>query len=314
MKSSLFLIQLLIVASALTADKRIIRDVDRFELVYETTLPRLEQAGTMWIPLARTDAHQKFELFSIASPVSWHKTRDTVHHNEMLVLQPGPSDHGKRITIRYQVTRLEKNSHAEAGNLSLHLKAEKLVPLNLRFIGIAREITRNVKTDRARGRALYDHVLAHMRYDQSGKGWGRGDALYACDARTGNCTDYHAYFIALCRAIKIPARFAIGFTIPANRNKGIIKGYHCWAEFHAGDKWVPVDISEADKHPDLAGYYFGHHPANRLELSRGRDITVKPAPKAGPFNYCFGPHLEVAGKPVPVKATFEFRRLPRNHD
>ena len=314
MKNTLFLVQLMIVAFAHSADIRIIRGVDRFELVYEMTLPRLEQTGTMWIPLARTDAHQRFKVFSIASPVPWHKTRDAVHHNELLVLQPGPGDHGKRITIRYQVTRLEKTPYAEAGNLSLHLKAEKLVPLNFRFIGIARELAGKIKTDRARGRAIYDHVLAHMRYDKSGKGWGRGDALYACDARTGNCTDYHAYFIALCRAIKIPARFAIGFTIPANRDKGAIEGYHCWAEFHADGKWVPVDISEADKNPELSDYYFGHHPANRLELSRGRDIMVKPAPKAGPFNYCFGPHLEVAGKPVPVKATFEFRRLLRKHD
>ena len=73
---------------------------------------------------------------------------------------------------------------------------------------------------------------------------------------------------------------------------------------------MPVDISEADKHPELAGYYFGHHPANRLELSRGRDIAMTPAPKSGPFNYFFGPHLEVEDKQVTVKATFEFKRLP----
>jgi len=153
-------------------------------------------------------------------------------------------------------------------------------------------------------------VLEHMRYDKSGKGWGRGDALYACDSRTGNCTDFHAYFIGLCRAINIPARFAIGFTIPANVASGNIGGYHCWAEFHAEGKWVPVDISEADKHSELAEYYFGHHPANRLELSRGRDILPNPAPKSGPFNYFFGPHLEVDGKEVPLKATYEFKRLP----
>ena len=142
------------------------------------------------------------------------------------------------------------------------------------------------------------------------KGWGRGDALYACDSRTGNCTDFHAYFIGLCRAVDIPARFAIGFTIPANVDSGIIGGYHCWAEFHAEGKWIPVDISEADKHSELAEYYFGHHPANRLELSRGRDILPNPAPKSGPFNYFFGPHLEVDGKKAPLKATYEFKRLP----
>jgi len=52
-----------------------------------------------------------------------------------------------------------------------------------------------------------------MRYDKSGIGWGRGDAVYACDAKTGNCSDFHSYFIALARSIGIPARFAIGATI-----------------------------------------------------------------------------------------------------
>ena len=35
-----------------------------------------------------------------------------------------------------------------------------------------------------------------MRYDKSGIGWGRGDALYACDAKRGNCTDFHALLMA----------------------------------------------------------------------------------------------------------------------
>jgi transglutaminase-like putative cysteine protease len=82
-----------------------------------------------------------------------------------------------------------------------------------------------------KGRALYDHVLDRMKYDKSGTGWGRGDAQYACDVKTGNCTDFHAYFIALARSIGIPARFAIGFTIPAETNEGRITGYHCWADF-----------------------------------------------------------------------------------
>ena len=83
--------------------------------------------------------------------------------------------------------------------------------------------------------------------EKSGTGWGRGDAMFACDARTGNCTDFHSYFIALARAVGIPARFAIGATIPADKTEGTIEGYHCWAEFFADGRWVPVDISEAWK-------------------------------------------------------------------
>ena len=311
MKNTALITILLLAATAFAAERKIIRDVDRFELIYELRLPQLMKPGTMWIPLARTDAHQKFQVLAIESSVAWRKTRDAKHENELLILQPRSSDSGERVRIRYQVTRLEKMPHAESGDPQQHLKPEKLVPLNIRFTDIANEVTKGIAGDRARGKAIYRHVLTHMKYSKAGKGWGRGDALYACDARKGNCTDFHAYFIALCRAAKIPARFAIGFMIPADCDAGAIGGYHCWAEFYANSKWVPLDISEADKHPELADYYFGHHPANRLELSRGRDIVVQPAPKAGPFNYCFGPHLEVDGNTVPVKATFKFKRLPR---
>ena len=98
--------------------------------------------------------------------------------------------------------------------------------------------------------------------------------------------DMHYYGIyALARAAGIPARFAIGAAIPSARDDGGISGYHCWAEFNAEGKWWPVDISEADKYSSLATYYFGHHPANRIELSRGRDLQVNPGPQEGPINF-----------------------------
>ena len=143
-----------------------------------------------------------------------------------------------------------------------------------------------------------------MRYDKSGTGWGRGDAMFACDARTGNCTDFHAYFIALARTVGIPARFAIGATIPADKSEGTIEGYHCWVEFFANGRWIPVDISEAWKHPELANYYFGHNPANRFELTKGRDLIVDPAPASGPINFLAYPLLEIDGKTVKPETSF----------
>mgnify|MGYP004142416855 CR=1 FL=1 len=78
-------------------------------------------------------------------------------------------------------------------------------------------------------------------------------------------------------------------------------GYHCWAEFFAEGQWWPIDISEADKYTSLATYYFGHNPANRLELSRGRDLVVEPGPKSGPINFLAYPVLEVNGESIKVK-------------
>jgi transglutaminase-like putative cysteine protease len=151
-----------------------------------------------------------------------------------------------------------------------------------------------------------------MRYMKYGDGWGKGDAVYACNALTGNCTDFHAYFIALARAIGIPARFAIGAGIPSERNDGGIDGYHCWVEFYADGKWWPVDISEADKYAALSTYYFGHHPANRFELSRGRDLVVEPLPASGPINFLAYPLLEVDGKPVKASVAFSFKRTAQH--
>ena len=159
-----------------------------------------------------------------------------------------------------------------------------------------------------RARAIYDHVIDRMRYMKYGDGWGKGDAVYACDAKTGNCTDFHSYFIALARAVGIPARFAIGAAIPSERNAGGIDGYHCWAEFYTDGRWWPIDISEGDKCSRLSTYYFGHHPANRIELSRGRDLVLEPGPASGPINFLAYPVLEVNGKPVKAKVEFSFNR------
>src|SRR4029079_10396231 len=114
-----------------------------------------------------------------------------------------------------------------------YLSPEGLVPTNETFRSIAQQVTHGETNDLAKARALYNHVIEKLRYAKYGSGWGVGDAVYACDARSGNCSDFHAYFIAWARAIGIPARFAIVATIPSERNRGGIDGYHCWAEFFA---------------------------------------------------------------------------------
>jgi transglutaminase-like putative cysteine protease len=299
------------VAAAATADREIIRDTDRFEFIYRVRLPEIEKPGRLWLPLARSDAFQKVEMKNVAAPTHWQRVNDRDHGNTLLVMTVEPAHSGELIEIHYVVQRHEKTAHPSLDpNPLRHLRPERLVPINQTFNTIAAELTRDKSTATERGRALYDHVLQRMKYDKSGDGWGRGDAVYACDARTGNCTDFHAYFIALARAAGIPARFAIGYTIPADRNEGDIGGYHCWAEFLADAKWVPVDISEASRHPELAEYYFGHHPANRFEFTVGRDLIVEPPPASGPINFLVYPILEVDGQQLKTQNEFRFRRLP----
>jgi transglutaminase-like putative cysteine protease len=150
--------------------------------------------------------------------------------NKVLFLELGQEDSGKKVEIRYQVKRLEKAAYAAATpDQGKYLNPERLVPANEDFRKIAEEVVKGKTGDLVRARALYDHIIDRMRYMKYGDGWGKGDAVYACNARTGNCTDFHSYFIALARAVVIPARFAIGAAIPSERNEGGVDGYHCWA-------------------------------------------------------------------------------------
>jgi transglutaminase-like putative cysteine protease len=287
----------------------VINGSDEFEFIYRAKLPEITSEARLWLPLAASDLFQRVEVKSISAPGQWRELDERQHGNKVLFLKAHPSDSGKTIEICYRVQRFEKFEYAVREPMAQkYLNPENLVPTNETFRAIAHQVTRGKTTDLARARALYNHVIEKLRYAKYGSGWGRGDAVYACDARTGNCSDFHAYFIALTRSLGIPARFAIGAAIPSERNDGGIDGYHCWAEFFADGKWVPVDISEADKNSRLAEYYFGHHPANRFELSKGRDLIVEPQPASGPINILAYPVMEMDGKTIKVRTEFLFRR------
>jgi transglutaminase-like putative cysteine protease len=178
---------------------------------------------------------------------------------------------------------------------ALYLSADALVPTSGKPLKLLPMELKKDKRDLAR--QLYDLVDGHVTYKKEGVGWGRGDTNWVCDSRYGNCTDFHSLFMSLARSQGLPARFEIGFSVPTDRAEGLIAGYHCWAWFHLeGRGWIPVDISEADKHPAMKEYYFGNLTADRVVFSVGRDLELVPKPSQSPLNFFVYPHIEVGGK------------------
>lgn len=290
----------------------VIEGKDEFDFHYEAEIPQISGKAAMWIPIATSDAYQKVQMKSLHAPGEQKMIRDEANDNSILHLALGPEHSGQKIQIVYSVTREEKAPfEAEAAEANLYLGPNALVPVGGRFLKIAEEAIGSKRSDNklVQARALYDYIIDNMRYMKYGN-FGRGDAIYACDTRTGNCTEFHSFFISLARSVGIPARFAVGASIPSDRNEGGIDGYHCWAEFYAEGKWWPVDISEGNKYTSLATYYFGRHPANRVEFSRGRDLIVDPLPASGAINFLAYPLLEVNGEPTRVPTTFTFTRKP----
>ena len=188
---------------------------------------------------------------------------------------------------------------------------DKLTFVDERIRAMAAEITAGKTSTLAKARAIYDHVLGHMKYDKSGQGWGRGDTNHACDVGEGNCTDFHALFMSLARAAGIPAGFEIGLYLPYEPGKQEPPGgYHCWSFFRVpGKTWVPIDASEADRFPERADYFFGAHTPNRVTMSVGRDLVLQPPQAGEPLNYLLNPYAEADGKPVATDKTWSYRDL-----
>ncbi len=270
-------------------------------------LPADARFVDLWVPVPHDDPYQKISGLRIETPFP-HTTATDHDGNVILHLRVArPPSGSVPLALRFRAVRKEHIqllTTAEArpeskAVLDRWLSPDRLVPLDDQIRKWAREVVEaaNASSDLEMARAIYRHVVATVKYDKSGKGWGNGDIYYACDARRGNCTDFHAIFIGYARALGIPARFAIGFPLPSERGQGKIAGYHCWAEFYAkGIGWVPVDASEAGKNPDKRDYFFGSHDENRVEVSRGRDLILTPRQKADPLNYFVYPYAEVDGQ------------------
>ena len=289
----------------------VIEGEDRFQFHYKATLPQLTAAAKMWIPIAVSDSFQRVELETMQVPGTHRLIEDPVNANTILYMELNPEHSGQEITLTYRVSRKEKGPYKESGQVAdRYLASNRLMPVDRRFREIAMEAIGEKRNDSQlmKARAIYDYIIDNMRYAKSGE-YGKGDAVYACDTKTGNCTEFHSLFISLARSVGIPARFSIGAAIPSDRDEGGIDGYHCWAEFYAEGKWWPLDISEGNKYTALATYYFGRHPANRIEFSRGRDLELTPGPESGPINFLAYPLLEIGGQPAVAESSFSFTRI-----
>ncbi|TVR41918.1 MAG: transglutaminase domain-containing protein [Cryomorphaceae bacterium] len=289
----------------------VVEGEDRFTFRYEVTLPPGEGTASVWIPVPTSDEFQEVEPLSVHVHVDdYQYTTDTAFGNRIFFAQVALGPEEQSIAMDYLVNRKEKSAYSDPNHPPEdYLGARPLLPVGGRFTGVLQDILRGREKDPPlmQARAIYDHIIDTVRYRKAGE-YGTGDANHACDALSGNCTEFHSLFISLARTAGIPARFAIGAAIPSDRNEGGIDGYHCWAEFYADDKWWPVDISEANKYSALATYYFGHHPANRIELSRGRNLQLVPPPASGRVPFFAYPLVEINGKAIPVRTYFSFER------
>jgi transglutaminase-like putative cysteine protease len=300
------------------------QDSRHFTFHYAFTVKNIAPGKKMhvWIPAAHSDAFQEVKVVSATGDLSLKKTRESKYGNEIYFAETASAAQTElHFDIEYDVIRHERvalgsQAHVISASLtkkerSEDLQPDALVPITGLPAELAAKVTQGKTDPLDKARAIYDYVFATLKYDKTGTGWGRGDVLYACDAKKGNCTDFHSLFIAMARSQGIPARFEIGFPLPPDKHSSEIAGYHCWSDFYIDSKgWIPVDISEAWKHPEKKDYFFGAHDVNRVQFSMGRDLRLNPPQAGKPLNYFVYPYVEIDGQEYPnVSLAFSFADL-----
>lgn len=131
------------------------------------------------------------------------------------------------------------------GGKSKYLVATKNAQSKNSYIKkLSKKITKGCKTKLQKAKAIYYWVRDNIEYvDYYNTRYG---AKKAISSKKGNCVDQSHAIVALCRAIKIPARYVHG-------NCKFVSGRwigHVWTQILVGKKWYVADAS----HYELNGF------------------------------------------------------------
>lgn len=204
--------------------------------------------------------------------------------------------------------------------LRRNLQASQLIPNDGLAFQLGERVVGRIKDPVAQAKAVYDWVVDNAIYDPSLPGCGTGDVRNQLirGQYGGRSADINGLFVAICRAIGIPARCVYGLrTGPSRlfRSLGLssddaTRGQHVRAEFYVpGYSWIPVDPSDAVRTVAIEGIsdrdsklialrkiLFGVWEMNWIAFNLGTDITLPGRANAQPF--LLMPQLETAGSRI----------------
>lgn len=226
--------------------------------------------------------------------------------------------------------RTPTNLHYPA-DVALYLQPTKHMPIDGIVKQTAYKIVAGETEPLKKARLIYNWVSANMFRDNNVIGCGTGDVATILESGKlgGKCTDINSVFVALMRAVGIPAREMFGIRLGqaikmgqyskkafgSVDDKGIADvtgGQHCRAMFYlAGYGWLPADpadvtkmrLTENKEHSDPAvqavnDYLFGNWEMNWVGFNYGRDFDLFPVAEQTPLNNFGYPYAEVDGDPV----------------
>jgi transglutaminase-like putative cysteine protease len=190
--------------------------------------------------------------------------------------------------------------------LRRNLQSSTHIPNDGLAFKLGERIIGRVKDPVAQAKAIYDWVVDNTTYQPDAPAGGTGDVRRQLEQGQygGRSADINGLFVALCRAIGIPARCVYGLRVGNSRlfkSLGVsgdaTQGQHCRAEFYVpGYGWIPVDPSDVRRAIALEGLtdrdskltalkrvLFGVWEMNWIAYNVGTDLVLPGASERIPF-------------------------------
>src|SRR5262249_5398114 len=153
------------------------------------------QVARIWLPVPSSNEDQVVAIIRKELPAEGKMGKEAEYGNQVLYVEAKANAEGKvPVAVTYRVQRKEvradlKNAARDTEDVKRFLQPDVFVPIDGKPLTLL--ASRDLPRDQLElGRVLYDVVNDHMRYSKEGTGWGRGDAVWACDSRFGNCSDF----------------------------------------------------------------------------------------------------------------------------
>jgi transglutaminase-like putative cysteine protease len=205
----------------------------------------------------------------------------------------------------------------------LYTEATELMPTDGIVKETADKIVAGAANDLDKARRIYDWIVDNTFRNPKTRGCGIGDVSHMLKTGDfgGKCADLNALYVALARAVGLPARDVYGIRVAASKfgykslgtsSEVVSKAQHCRAEVYVTNfGWVPVDPADVRKVvlEEVAGglpltdpkvtaarkTLFGAWEMNWLAYNVAHDVALpgSTGPKLGFLMY---PQAEVGGE------------------
>ncbi|MEW6410413.1 MAG: transglutaminase domain-containing protein [Nitrospirota bacterium] len=258
----------------------------------------------IWIPVPPDDHEQEISGLTVISRIPYKMTKEDIWGNRMFFFNADNLTAKDKIVVKYRIRR-------KAGGISKdlnekperHLEPSEWEKWDDNITEYVDALVGSEKNPVKIGKKIYDAIVDSLTYVH--EVCGRGVSQITLEEKTGRCDEFHALFRSMMMYKGIPVRWEQGIALlypSVIKEKGEFEAdcinAHSWVRFYiGGNKWMPADLSEAKRRPDLRDFYFGNLPPNRIKMSTGRGLTLNPM-QEGIINTFPYTYIEADGVPL----------------